>query len=187
MQMISEDRNARQPFFLDSTCLVRLHFEDAGYEGVRHLAASDFVACAQHGRAEVISAFHRKFQERAISARLYEITLREFLNETRGGACRCLPLSERVFERAELVYARLPATIFLRAVDALHLSTASHGFRDIHSNDTKLLSAAPHFGLRGLNVIDYSGPRMCISVRFLETFDSDVRVDLCGGKTRVPE
>src|SRR3954447_2600344 len=65
-------------------------FEDAGYEGVRHLAASDFVACAQHGRAEVISAFHRKFQERAISARLYEITLREFLNETRGGACRCL-------------------------------------------------------------------------------------------------
>ena len=151
------------------------------------MAASDFVACAQHGRAEVISAFHRKLQERAISARLYEITLREFLNETRGGACRCLPLSERVFERAELVYARLPATIFLRAVDALHLSTASHGFRDIHSNDTKLLSAAPHFGLRGLNVIDYSGPRMCISVRFLETFDSDVRVDLCGGKTRVPE
>ena len=142
------------------------------------MAASDFVACAQHGRAEVISAFHRKLQERAISARLYEITLREFLNETRGGACRCLPLSERVFERAELVYARLPATI---------LSTASHGFRDIHSNDTKLLSAAPHFGLRGLNVIDYSGPRMCISVRFLETFDSDVRVDLCGGKTRVPE
>jgi predicted nucleic acid-binding protein len=132
-----------------------LYFEDPGYERVRHLAASDSIVCAQHGRAEVISAFHRKFRERAISARLYEITLKEFLKETRGGAFRWLPLSERVFERVELGYARLPETIFLRAADALHLSTASeNGFRDVHSNDAKLLSAAPHFGLRGLNVID---------------------------------
>ena len=141
--------------YLDSTCLVRLYFEDAGYERVRHLAASNTVACAQHGRAEVISAFHRKLRERVISARLYEIILQEFLTEMRGGAFRWLPLSESVLERAELVYSRLPATIFLRAADALHLSTASeNGFREIHSNDTKLLSAAPHFALRGLNVID---------------------------------
>jgi predicted nucleic acid-binding protein len=132
-----------------------LYFEDAGYERVRHLAASQSIACAQHGWAEVISAFHRKLRERAISLRLYEIILREFLNETRGGAFRWLPLSDRIFERVELVYAKLPATIFLRAADALHLSTASeNGFREIHSNDAKLLSAAPHFGLRGLNVID---------------------------------
>ena len=132
-----------------------MYFQDAGYERVRHLAASDAVACAQHGRAEVISAFHRKRREQAISARFYEITLREFLRELRGGAFRWLPLSDRIFERVELVYAKLPATIFLRAADALHLSTASeNGFREIHSNDAKLLSAAPHFGLRGLNVID---------------------------------
>ena len=81
--------------------------------------------------------------------------LEEFLNETRAGAFRWLPLSEHVFERTELVYARLPAVVFLRAADALHLSTASeNGFREIHSNDAKLLSAAHHFGLRGLNVID---------------------------------
>ena len=124
-----------------------MYFEDAGYERVRHLAASDVVACAQHGRTEVISAFHRKLRERAISARLYEITLQEFLNETHAGAFRWLPLSERVFERAELVYARLPATIFLRAADALHLSTASeNGFREIHSNDAKLLALLPILG-----------------------------------------
>jgi predicted nucleic acid-binding protein len=141
--------------YLDSTCLVRLYFQDAGYERVRRLAAFDAVACAQHGRAEVISAFHRKLRERVISVRSYQIMLREFLNEIRGGAFRWLPLSESVFERAELVYARLPATIFLRAADALHLSAASeNGFREIHSNDAKLLSAAPYFGVRSVNVID---------------------------------
>jgi predicted nucleic acid-binding protein len=141
--------------YLDSTCLVRLYFEDAGYERARHLAASDAIACAQHGRAEVISAFHRKLRERAISARLYEITLRQFVNEMHAGAFRWLPLSESVFERVELMYASLPAAIFLRGADALHLSTASeNGFREIHSNDAKLLIAAPHFGLRGVNVID---------------------------------
>ena len=109
------------------------------------MAASDFVACAQHGRAEVISAFHRKLQERAISARLYEITLREFLNETRGGAYTWLPLAERVFERAELVCARLPATTFCvlqRTAFATFILTIQSCW------------AAPHFGLRGLNVID---------------------------------
>lgn len=141
--------------YLDSTCLVRLYFEDAGYEGIRRLAASDSIACAQHGRAEVISAFHRKLREHAISVRLYEITLKEFFTEMRAGAFRWLPLSESILERAERVYARLPATIFLRAADALHLATASeNGFREIHSNDVKLLSAASHFGLRGVNIID---------------------------------
>ena len=134
---------------------MRLYFEEAGYEQVRDLAASDAVACAQHGRAEVISAFHRKLRERAISARSYQIALGQFLNEIRTGAFRWLLLSENVFERAELVYARLPATIFLRAADALHLATAAeNGFREIHSNDAKLLSAAAHFGLRGVNVIE---------------------------------
>lgn len=60
-------------------------------------------------------------------------------------------------------------------------------FREIHSIDAKLLSAAPHFGRRRLNVIDESGTRMRIRVRFLEAFHGDVRVDLCSGKTRVPE
>lgn len=132
-----------------------MYFEDPGYERVRSLAASDWVASAQHGWTEVISAFHRKLREHAINVRSYEIMLEEFRTDIRAGAFRWLPLSERVLERAELVYARLPGKIFLRAADALHLATASeNGFREIHSNDTKLLAAAPHFGLRGLNVLE---------------------------------
>jgi len=140
--------------YFDSTYLVRLYFEDAGYENVRQLAASDLVVCAQHGRAEVISAFHRKLRERTISISLYEAVLRQFAGEVAAGAFRWLPLSESILDRTELVYAKLPATTFLRAADALHLSTAAeHGLREIYSNDVKLLKAAAHFEMRGMDVI----------------------------------
>ncbi|MGH8100795.1 MAG: type II toxin-antitoxin system VapC family toxin [Chthoniobacterales bacterium] len=140
--------------YFDSTYLVRLYFEDAGYEAVRRLAVSNAIVCAQHGRAEVISAFHRKLRERAIVTRLYQTALRQFLDESYCGAFTWLPLSEIVFERVERVYAKLPANTFLRAADAMHLSAAAeNGYREIYSNDARLLTAAAHFGLRGMDVI----------------------------------
>ena len=59
-----------------------------------------------------------------------------------------------ILERLESVYAALPATVFLRAADALHLATAAeNGFREIYSNDAKMLLAAAQFGVRGSDVI----------------------------------
>ena len=140
--------------YLDSTYLVRLYFDDRGYEQVRRLAASDSVVCAQHGRAEVISALHRKLRERAITPAFYEAALKQFFDEVRGGAFRWLPLSEVVFERIESVYAKLPPATFLRAADALHLSVAAENSSpEIYSNDAKLLAAAKYFGLRGVDVV----------------------------------
>ena len=118
------------------------------------MASSDHIVCAQHGRAEVISAFHRKLRERAITRRLYEIALQQFLDDVVAGAFRWLPLSENILERIALVYSKLPASTFLRAADALHLSSAAdNAFNEIYSNDSKLLAAATFFGLGGVDVI----------------------------------
>ncbi len=40
--------------YLDASYLVRLYYNDPGFEVVRNLAMTATVACAQHGRAEVI-------------------------------------------------------------------------------------------------------------------------------------
>ena len=77
--------------FFDTSYLVRLYFEDRGWEAVRNLAASDAVACAAHGQVEVVAAFHRKLREKAIDAADYTALLGQFeleLKEVRCSGCR---------------------------------------------------------------------------------------------------
>jgi predicted nucleic acid-binding protein len=141
--------------YLDTSYLVRLYFEDPGFEAVRSLAATDQVACAWHGQAEAIAAFHRKFREKAIRSTHYQALLEQFAVDQRAGAITWLPAGPEIFERIARVYCRLPATVYLRGADALHLATAAlHGHKVVYSNDDHLLAAAPQFGLSAKNVIE---------------------------------
>ena len=140
--------------YLDASYLVRLYYKDHGYEAVRALAATAPIACALHGRAEVVSALHRKFRDGNITPALYTTALQEFSYENRAEAFRWLPLSHTIFDRLDRIYSSLPANIFLRSGDAIHLACAAeNGFNEIYSNDQHLLAAARHFRLKGLNVI----------------------------------
>jgi predicted nucleic acid-binding protein len=140
--------------YFDTSYLVRLHTQDAGWETVRALAATDHIACCLHGQAEVVSAFHRKFREGTVSQKDLRTLLAEFDKDCSAGAYRWLPLSAAVVARLTNVYAGLPSRIALRAADAIHLACAvDAGLHAIHSNDTRLLNAAGHFGLKGVNVL----------------------------------
>jgi predicted nucleic acid-binding protein len=140
--------------YLDASYLVRLYYEDPGFEVVRNLAMTATAACAQHGRAEVIAALHRKYCEGSLTINAFRIVLREFADEIQANAVRWLPLSQAVLDRIHGEFETLPRKNFLRASDAIHLVTAAeNGFRKIYSNDTNLLAAAAHSGLRGVNVI----------------------------------
>ena len=136
--------------YLDTSYLVRLYFADPGWEAVRQLAATAPVACCLLGRAETVAALHRKRREKSLSADSYRVVVSR---ECEDGAFHWLPLSGAVVERVERTFAKLDADVFLRAADALHLACASeNGMEEIYSNDSHLLAAAPHFGLRGVNV-----------------------------------
>lgn len=140
--------------YFDTSYLVRLYTKDAGWEKVRTLAATAQIACCLHGRAEVVSAFHRKFREGTINQKDLRTLLAELDKDCSAGAYRWLPLSPTVLARLTNTYAHLPATVVLRAADAIHLACAADaGFHTVHSNDSRLLNAAAHLGLKGSNVI----------------------------------
>jgi predicted nucleic acid-binding protein len=140
--------------YFDSNYIVRLYYEDSGFAAVRQLAATDSIACSQHGRPEVVAAFHRKYREGNMTADFYRATLKQFCDDAKTEAFQWLNISSTTLDRIEKVYEQLPATIFLRSADALHLaSAAENSFKEIYSNDEKLLAAASYFGLKRVNII----------------------------------
>jgi predicted nucleic acid-binding protein len=140
--------------YLDTTYIVLLYFQDEGWERVRALAASDDLACSLIGRAESVAAFHRKLREGTLNKGLFEATIQEFHQDCKENAFHWLPFSEKVIARLIAAYNSLPASTNLRAADAIHLASASeNAFSEIYSNDSRLLNAAPFFGVKGVNVI----------------------------------
>ena len=140
--------------YFDTSYLVRLYYADVGAETVRALAATDHVACAAHGQVETMAAFHRKLREGTIRPAAYGALLRQFRAHDEMGAFQWLTQDQEIFSRIAHVYAKLQATVFLRAADAIHLATAAEsGFRIVYSNDAHLLNAAKHFGIEGRDVI----------------------------------
>jgi predicted nucleic acid-binding protein len=140
--------------YFDTSCIVRLYTRDPGWEAVRNLAAGENIACCLHGRAEAVAALHRKFREGAVNKRELQVLLAAFEADCLSGAFDWLPLSPPVVERVAKTYADLPATIQLRAADALHLACAAENlFAAVHSNDVRFLAAAIHFGLNPVNIL----------------------------------
>ncbi len=140
--------------YFDSSYLVRLYFEEPGFEEVRALKDPEPWACALHGKAETSAAFHRKFRDGHIdSSKLHE-TMEQFAADCLAGEFSWLPLTVPTVDSLTSLYRNLPPDCFLRAADALHLACArDHGFKTVYSNDKHLLAAAKHFGLRTRNVI----------------------------------
>ena len=140
--------------YFDTSYLVRLYYQDPGAEAVRKLAATDHVASAAHGQAEMMAAFHRKLREGAIRPAAYAALVGQVRAHIDAGAFQWLGQDQEILLRIRQICQKLPATVFLRAADAIHLATAAEaGFRVVYSNDAHLLAAAKHFGVEGKNVI----------------------------------
>ena len=140
--------------YFDVSYIARLYVEDSGWEKVRALAGQNPIACSLHGHTELVAAMHRKFRERVFTPAQYRHLLDQFKVDCDQNAFWWLPLSPAVSARAKASYESLPRTVFLRASDALHLASASENrFREIYSNDERLLAAANHFAFKGMDII----------------------------------
>ena len=127
---------------------------------MRELAGSAAsIASAWHAQAELTAALHRSYREGRLPPGAYLRALEQFISESNDGLFVWLPPTDSVQQRVDRFYQTAPATVFLRAADALHLACAAeHGFGEVHSHDRHVLAAAQHFGLRGVNAIGPETP-----------------------------
>jgi predicted nucleic acid-binding protein len=142
--------------YFDAAYLARLYLDDAGAKAVRELVQSTpaLPVSLIHGRAEVIAAIHRGFREGRLDELQTTELIGQFTDDCDAGLFTRLPLTGTIIRRVTAMYLEAPATLFLRAGDALHVACAlEEGYPEIYSNDTRLLTAARHFGLRGENII----------------------------------
>ena len=141
--------------YFDSAYIAGCYLPEPGHAEVTALATrSPGIACAAIARLEVASVFHRKLREGFVTAAVHHELCLQFSDDIDSGTWVLLPVTEALLIRAQIAYQTLPATLFLRSADCLHLCAAlKAGFKEIYSNDRHLLAAAPHFGLRPINVI----------------------------------
>jgi hypothetical protein len=140
--------------YCDTAYLLKYYVDEPSSREVRSLIdAQTGVASLAPGRLELAAAFHRKLWESQIDPATHECLVSQFEADNMAGLWTWLDATPALLDKASKNFAVLPAKIFLRASDALHLACAKeHGFREIYSNDKHLLTAAKHFGLKGRNM-----------------------------------
>jgi predicted nucleic acid-binding protein len=138
--------------YFDTTFLVRLYLDESGYERVRDVALTQHICSSTIGRLETGAAMHRHLREKKISAPAFEASCSQFQCDQDDNIYSWLPATMEIFEIVYRTFLTIPADIFLRTADAIHLATATeNGFKEIYSNDKHLLAAAPFFKLKGIN------------------------------------
>jgi len=141
--------------YFDSTYLAKCYLPEAGHHEVRAVALkAGSLQSVALAKTEVASVFHRHLREGRLSKPEVAEYMHQFSQDCADGIVSFLSLTPELLDTAYSAYQALPASIFLRSADCLHLCAATEGgFKEIYSNDRHLLAAASHFGLRGINVI----------------------------------
>jgi len=140
--------------YFDSAYIARCYLPEPGHAEVIALAeSSPRIGSVALARIEVTSVFHRKLREGAITPSIHRELCLQFTADISAGIWSMMPIAESLLLSAQAAYQSLPATVFLRSADCLHLCAAAEaGLKEIYSNDRHLLAAAPHFKLRGIDV-----------------------------------
>lgn len=136
--------------YFDAAFIATFYLQEPESEAVRALAEdSPGVVSIAIGRLETELVFSRKLRERALNRDGYEALVAQFQIDCEDGLWSWLPVTDELVTAAQETTRLLPTEVFVRSLDALHLTCARwHGYERIYSNDKNLLRAAPHFSLK---------------------------------------
>ena len=141
--------------YFDAAYLAKCYLKEPGTQDVIRLAATvESIASCELARLEVLLTIRRHRREGRLSERQMLQIWQDFEADEGEGRWVWLPLSARLVRATCERIIAMPRDVFLRSIDALHLACAvEHGFEEVYSNDRHMLAAAPHFGLKGVNIL----------------------------------
>ncbi|HEX3556095.1 MAG TPA: type II toxin-antitoxin system VapC family toxin [Thermoanaerobaculia bacterium] len=136
--------------YFDAAFIAKFYLQEPESDAVRAFTEdSPGIASMVIGRLETELVFSRKLREGALTPLGHEALIAQFQVDCEDGLWNWLPVTDELVAAAQATTRGLPAGVFVRSLDALHLTCARwHGHERIYSNDKHLVSAAPHFGLQ---------------------------------------
>ena len=137
--------------YLDSAYVAKCYINEPDSTKVRALVRQETdLQTSALSLAEMACIFQRHVRKKGLTRRQANELRSAFMKDVDDGVWLLHPVSEAMLRKVEIAVGSLPANVYLRAGDAIHLVTARDaGFGELWSNDRRLLDAARHFGLRG--------------------------------------
>lgn len=141
--------------YFDAALVAKFYVNEPGRDAVRRLAKRvGSVATSGIALAEVAAAFHRKLREGSIDAETFEALQGQFHHDVTRGLWTLIGPTPALLQQVRTLFAGLHRSVFLRSLDAIHLTTAkAEHFDRLYSNDAHLLAACPSVHLQGINPV----------------------------------
>jgi len=140
--------------YFDSCYIAKFYLAEPDSPNVIAFANNNAdVGCLQIGKAEVIAVFHRKLREAIVDVSGFHLLCDQFDADCASGLWQWRLVDDNLLRLTAQRFRGIPATTFLRAADALHLTCAvEEGCSAIHTSDRHMIAAAPAFGLTGVTL-----------------------------------
>ncbi len=140
--------------YLDSAYIAKFYVNEPDAAQVRKLIARASHTCSSSwALIEVTCVFHRHTREGSLTTLQGTELIDLFRTHVETDLWNFLPVTDAILRTTATLVRGLPASVPLRAGDAIHVATALEaGEREIWTNDRHLLAAAAYFGLAGRSV-----------------------------------
>lgn len=140
--------------YLDSAYIAKFYVNEPDAAAVRKLIGQASHTCSSSwALLEVTCVFHRHMREGSLTSKQGTELIDLFRAHVEADIWSFLPVTDTILRTTATLVRGLPASIPLRAGDAIHVATAlDSGEPEIWTNDRHLLAAATYFGLAGRSV-----------------------------------
>jgi predicted nucleic acid-binding protein len=140
--------------FCDASTLVKYYVNEAESAAVcACIDEANEVTLSELARVEVMSVFHRYWRENIWSREQFIEASSQLDRDDLRGLWTWLPVDRAIIMYSVHAYLRLPADVFLRASDCIHIASALRSdHTEIYTHDTRQAKAAEILGLTPVRI-----------------------------------